>query len=124
MSKLLINIVWIVQYNQRSCSLVGKYFGGQWQKSHGCLDGHKFVCLDDLYVDVMSNNCLIYSFGLSNDWSFEDNMLGMGCTVRSFDPTIDGEQKPKSELISFQKIGLAEKHSFDKNVGNVRGNSL
>lgn len=98
--------------------LVGKYFGGVWIGGYGCLDGHKFVCLDDLYEDVLNNRCLIYSFGINNEWSFEENMISMGCTIRSFDPTIDGSSKPKTDLVTFQKIGLADQPRVD-GIGEV-----
>ena len=40
------------------------------------VDGDKFICLDKI---VKSNNqCLIYSFGISNDWTFEDQMDTFG----------------------------------------------
>jgi len=98
---------------------VGKFFGGHWEEIHACLDGHKFVCLDDLYLDVKNKKCLVYSFGISDDWSFEEHMVGMGCTVRTFDPTIDGERLPKNELMTFKKIGLAHKTYVDKGLGRV-----
>ena len=45
------------------------------------MDGVKRLCMDQLYGDVKSNSCLIYSFGLSDDWSFEENMALLGCKV-------------------------------------------
>lgn len=53
------------------------------------MDGTKFICLDELYKDLISQRCLIYSFGLSDDWTFEENMANFGCKVRAFDPTVD-----------------------------------
>ena len=45
------------------------------------MDGVKRLCMDQLYENVKSNSCLIYSFGLSGDWSFEENMALLGCKV-------------------------------------------
>jgi hypothetical protein len=59
----------------------------------------RYVCLDKLYTDIMSRNCLIYSFGIAGDWTFEEAMAGLGCVVRAFDPTIDGSGKPRSEKV-------------------------
>ena len=42
-------------------------------------DGEKHVCLDN--IDVEARNCLVYSFGLNRDWSFETQMLALGKTV-------------------------------------------
>ena len=85
---------------QNVCT-VGKYFGGFWLDSHGCLDGHKYVCMDQLYGDIKSGHCLIYSYGINNDWSFEEGMAKLGCTIRTFDPTIDGSTKPQTDLVIF-----------------------
>jgi len=78
----------------------GKFFGGEWLSHCGALDGHKYICLDKFYDDVQSGKCLIYSFGIANDWSFEEAMAQLGCTVRAFDPTIDGQSKPENDLVS------------------------
>ena len=86
---------------QNVCT-VGKFFGGIWMDHLGCLDGHKYLCLDQLYGDIKSGNCLIYSYGINNEWSFEEGMAKLGCTIRSFDPTIDGSTKPNTDLVNFQ----------------------
>ena len=56
---------------------------GLWVKS--AFDGHKFVCADDFYNNDISDNegCLVYSFGLSDDASFEEAMAEAGCEVRT-----------------------------------------
>ena len=50
-----------------------KRFGGVWQGIQ--VDGDKFVCLDNL---LAKDKCIIYSFGISNEWSFEDLMDSVG----------------------------------------------
>ena len=45
------------------------------------MDGSKFICLDNLYLDLKNKRCLIYSFGLSTDWTFEESLAAMGCQV-------------------------------------------
>jgi hypothetical protein len=82
---------------------VGKFFGGRWFSLGGCIDGNKFVCLDRLYHHIQNGNCLIYSFGISDDWTFEEAMANLGCTVRTFDPTIDGSKKPITEKVCSEK---------------------
>ncbi len=84
----------------QSVCTVGKFFGGKWLAHCGAFDGNKYVCLDYFYGDVKSGNCLIYSFGVAGDWTFEEAMAGLGCTVRAFDPTIDGKQKPQNDLVN------------------------
>ena len=50
-----------------------KRIGGHWLKRQ--VDGDKFICMDNLLVN---EKCLIYSFGIANDWTFEDQMDSAG----------------------------------------------
>ena len=59
--------------NQNCVSRVLKRIGGHWLKRQ--VDGDKFICMDNLLV---KDKCLIYSFGISNDWTFEDLMDSAG----------------------------------------------
>ena len=83
-----------------------KRIGGQWLDwpdlpAHAA-DGDKFVCMDDI---IMGKPCLIYSFGINNDWTFEDFMDYRGCEIHAHDPTVDFPAK-RGEQISFNKLGL------------------
>ena len=51
------------------------------------LDGKKTVCLDDGMLPP-GGPCLVYSFGVRDDLSFETEMVQFGCTVHAFDPTV------------------------------------
>ena len=42
---------------------------------HKQVDGDKFVCMDQI---LARDQCVIYSFGLANDWAFEDQMDLLG----------------------------------------------
>ena len=69
-----------------------KRIGGKWLEAgkpmNKQVDGDKFICLDKI---VKSNNqCLIYSFGISNDWTFEDKMDTFG---RAYLPPLKPEYK-------------------------------
>ena len=110
---------------KRTPCIVKKSVGGQWirlseslkswcEEQGNCetwpqMDGVKTFCMDKIYQDVISDSCLIYSFGLSDDWSFEEVMTKLGCEVRSFDPTIEGPPNefdwPKN--LSFRKVGIS-----------------
>ena len=62
---------------QNVCQVI-KSIGGVWLKQCGFLDGEKSVCFDLLYDAVKSENCLVYSFGLAKDWTFETFMAEQG----------------------------------------------
>ena len=42
---------------------------------HKQVDGDKFVCMDQI---LAGDQCVIYSFGLASDWTFEDQMDLLG----------------------------------------------
>ena len=46
--------------------------------SCGFQDGEKLLCMDGLYKAVQNQTCLVYSFGLANDWNFEVFMAELG----------------------------------------------
>ena len=61
---------------------VGKIFGGHmWSPSDASTDGLKYICMDKLYKSIKANECLVYTFGLADDWSFEVAMVELGCRV-------------------------------------------
>lgn len=68
--------------NSSSCRLAND-FGGVMMLFG--IDGQKAVCLDT-EVRPIKGKCLVYSFGVNNEWSFEDAMDQYGCDVYAFDP--------------------------------------
>ena len=44
----------------------------------GFQDGEKLLCMDGLYKSVQNQTCIVYSFGLGNDWDFELFMAELG----------------------------------------------
>ena len=44
----------------------------------GFHDGEKLLCMDGLYKAVQNQTCLVYSFGLADDWDFEVFMAELG----------------------------------------------
>ena len=60
-----------------SCK-VFKKFAGTWDDSCGSLDGEKLLCMDHLHKAILNGTCLVYSFGLADDWDFEIMMAELG----------------------------------------------
>ena len=59
--------------------------------------------MDHLKEAIDNDQCLVYSYGLADDWSFDEIMAKMGCKVHSYDPTV--EDKKLHPNITFHKIG-------------------
>lgn len=74
----------------------------------GGLDGQYAVCLDPPSVAPRPNNCLVYSFGINNEWSFDDAMAAYGCQVYSFDPSMKQADFDRSPKIHFYKLALED----------------
>ena len=92
-----------------------KRFGGSYKAGCSHYDGQKIVCMDDILQDLENNECLIYSFGIKDDWSFEDTMDKIGCTVYAYDPTVDFPRN-RGHQITFEKIGLTARRYIINNL--------
>ena len=83
-----------------------KRVGGHWHVGgpgqHKQVDGDKFVCLDSL---LGGGECLVYSFGLAADWTFEDQMDKLGCSIFAYDHTISALAH-RGNNIKYFKTGL------------------
>jgi len=84
-----------------------KRIGGHWKKRQ--VDGDKFICMDRL---IMSQACLVYSFGVNNDWTFEDVMDDLGCEVHAHDHTVD-YPPDRGHNTHFYKLGLGTMKNMD-----------
>lgn len=109
--------------NQSSCSLVHD-FGGVMLKNPSGLSGQKSVCLDPK-VSPQSENCLVYSFGISSEWSFEEAMEKYGCDVYCFDPSMGKKQHDHSPQIHFFPWALSSsKNNRKRGPNRLRYHSL
>ena len=100
-----------------------KRIGGQWLDwpdlpAHA-IDGDKFVCMDNL---IKGKPCLIYSFGIANDWTFEDFMDYRGCEIHAHDPTVDFPAE-RGNNIKFNKVGLGVGMGSLDNYFKMNGHS-
>ena len=62
--------------SSNGCNVLKK-MAGNWMKC-GFLDGEKMLCMDHLYRAILNETCLVYSFGLADDWDFEILMADLG----------------------------------------------
>jgi len=99
----------LISFPLQGVCRVLKHIGGHWFIVPGMpaqqVDGDYFVCMDDIMIK-MDKPCLIYSFGIANDWTFEDFMDYRGCEVHAHDPTVDFPAE-RGENIHFYKLGIS-----------------
>jgi hypothetical protein len=71
------------------------------------IDGQYPVCLDP--IPPTPGHCLVYSFGINNEWSFDQHFDSYGCQVYSFDASIGLEHFDKTPNIHFYGLFLGSK---------------
>ena len=82
-------------------------------------DGGWNVCNDPKYRPKPP--CNIYSFGIDNDFSFDEAASEIyGCTVYSFDPSMNKPSHKHSERVWFFNVGIAEKDYTNGNGWKLR----
>ncbi|GFT80973.1 methyltranfer_dom domain-containing protein [Nephila pilipes] len=70
-------------------------------------DGDKVICLEP--GPGLGEDCIVYSFGIANEWSFDESIHEMfGCQVFSFDPSMGIGDHRHSDGIMFYNMGVGE----------------
>ncbi|XP_046555730.1 probable methyltransferase-like protein 24 [Haliotis rubra] len=68
-------------------------------------DGGWEICDDPGYRPV--KNCIVYSFGINNDFSFDDDTAkNYECNVFAFDPSMNQASYQRSPRVRFLRIGI------------------
>lgn len=79
-------------------------------------DGGWDICLTPPFQLVQP--CLVYSFGIGDDWSFDDHIAAKyGCVVRAFDPSINKVDHVRHDLIWFYAVGIGNENTHDPQNG-------
>lgn len=104
--------------NRSSCQLFHN-FGGVMMSDPSGLDGQKAVCIDPVAAP-QPGNCLVYSFGIDNEWSFDENMALYGCEVYAFDPSMGMNQHDHNPgNIHFYNWALGSRNEFDQKLNRT-----
>ncbi|EFX75553.1 hypothetical protein DAPPUDRAFT_107780 [Daphnia pulex] len=74
--------------------------------------GQKAICIDSK-VAPQPGNCLIYSFGIGGEWSFDEQMERYGFQVYAFDPLMGLDQHDHSRASHFYNWGLRNRDEFN-----------
>nr|XP_027239141.1 uncharacterized protein LOC113830138 [Penaeus vannamei] len=81
--------------------------GGTARTKEPYIWNEKWMCLDARF-NILPGKCLVYSFGISTDWSFDDDMdKRFNCKVNCFDHTISKKDHNRSSNINFYATGIA-----------------
>jgi hypothetical protein len=96
---------------QETCSSVlrmGKVTDGGWEQ-----------CDDPRFVPDRSN-CLVYSYGINFDFSYDDDMARYGCEVHAFDPSMRTQSHLRGTKVHFHNTGVAGSDKVLTNAGSNR----
>lgn len=84
------------------------------------MDGQNYVALGKLMEEIRSQQCIVYSFGISLGCYFEDEISTFGCNLYTYDSSIAHNVR-RCENIRY-KIGVVVEHTKDQEwhtVGNM-----
>ena len=62
----------------------------------------RWYCLDT----IQPHNCTVYSFGINDQWDFDDFFHAYGCTVYSYDPSNGLNKHKRAEHHYFDSVGI------------------
>ncbi|XP_055345143.1 uncharacterized protein LOC129592990 [Paramacrobiotus metropolitanus] len=84
-----------------------EHFGGTYdhETAQSKIDGRYTLCMDR-FPNRSPEDCLVYSFGIRDDWRFDDQMHSLGCSVASFDPSLYQNSSQRAAHHFFYKWGL------------------
>ena len=104
---------------QTACH-VGKWFSLRNWLACGSTDGERYVCMDNFYRDIHDEKCIVYSFGISEDYNIEQKLGSIGCIVHAYDPTVD---LPTSlaKNVNFNNVGLGH-FTGNKKIAVIQNN--
>ncbi|XP_033760774.1 methyltransferase-like protein 24 [Pecten maximus] len=79
------------------------------------LDGGWDVCGEQ--TKIKQNSCLVYSFGIQFDFSFDDEMASVfGCEVHSFDPSMHQKDHMHNPSVFFHATGISDYNGISKDM--------
>ena len=103
----LQQIIDYVEWTNSSSCRLAHHLGGHAHVDG--VDGQKAVCMDPSVRPERESECLVYSFGISNDWTFDEAMEQMGCRIYAFDPSMNANSHNHSNKIHFFNLGLGDR---------------
>lgn len=97
LSGLYYRYLMTTQFLCKQIVRIGKVLDGGWDVCH------------DMMLKIDRNPCIVYSFGINNDFSFDDDMANTyNCNLHSFDPTMKKKNSKHSEKVWFYNRGIGD----------------
>nr|XP_026694084.1 methyltransferase-like protein 24 isoform X2 [Ciona intestinalis] len=115
--------IWNYAYTKQYKCTNSLYLGGD---PKVLMDGAYDVCIEPQFWKTREPGykCLMYSFGVGNDFSFDDEMAKQGCEVHSFDPTMTfNDGMVRESGVTFHKIGVSDQ-DVDRNANGWKMRTL
>ncbi|XP_074652684.1 putative methyltransferase-like protein 24 [Tubulanus polymorphus] len=113
-----------LQYPKGHLELFNLYHSKILRKSFNCKQMRRFgnagdggweMCVDEPYT-LKKGNCLVYSFGIANDYSFDDHVAkDLNCEIHAFDPSIGQKDYKRGNYIQFHNLGVSGTDFTNKN---------
>ncbi|KAK2712075.1 hypothetical protein QYM36_010934 [Artemia franciscana] len=107
--------------DEGACKSQGMWGGRIWNGVYligkgwtDAMDGNYTLCMDP-GVAPNQKSCLVYSFGIANNWSFDEDAEKYGCEVYSFDPSIGQKPHMHSAKVHFYDYGEFCAINFNQN---------
>ena len=94
--------------------------GGQILNNLSGIDGQKAMRNQPGHLSPPAGKCLVYSFGINNDWTFDEAMERYGCQVYSFDPSMKVGDHDHTPAVHFFQMGLSNRDAIDDNRWRLR----
>ncbi|CAK8681495.1 putative methyltransferase-like protein 24 [Clavelina lepadiformis] len=101
--------IWNYMYQRQYHCTESKYLGGKTRRPFKG-DGAYDLCVEKQFWPQGGDKvkCLVYSFGINNDFSFDDAMAKLGCEVHSFDPSMTlADNSIRNTGVIFHKVGIS-----------------
>lgn len=78
------------------------------------------ICMDHL----KPRSCVVYSFGIANQWDFDIFFREFGCEVRSYDPSTNAVEGIIKEKHFFEKTALGVYDGYQNSESTLYSNKL
>ena len=102
--------------------------GSSFPSSDGGREGAWTFSLDDtrLAARMRAGSCVVYSFGVRDDYSFEAAVSRLGCEVWAFDPNVSafGRTRDLAPNVHFERSGIARAGAADATTSGAPLRSL